>query len=146
MSEINSTNAAKYYTRVIRLHLSGMGSTKISRIIPVSKPTIDRWIRNFAHEHQCSVKMSRKLHLKTLPTSESLRMDNDSMSNELENSHPSQPSPTTNLDVASLQAEISRLKSQLAQASLRADAFDELINVAEKQFNISIRKKAGAKQ
>lgn len=31
-------------------------------------------------------------------------------------------------------------------ANMRADAYNELINVAEKQFNISIRKKAGAKQ
>ena len=49
-------------------------------------------------------------------------------------------------DVKALQAEISRLKKELAHESLRADAFNELINVAEKQFNISIRKKAGAKQ
>ena len=49
-------------------------------------------------------------------------------------------------DVKALQAEIARLKKELAHESLRADAFNELINVAEKQFNISIRKKAGAKQ
>ena len=34
------------------------------------------------------------------------------------------------------------LKKVLAQESLRADAFKELIDVAEKQFNISIRKKS----
>ena len=49
-------------------------------------------------------------------------------------------------DVKVLQAEIACLKKELAHESLRADAFNELINVAEKQFNISIRKKAGAKQ
>lgn len=146
MSEIKSSNAAKYYTRVIRLHLSGMGSRRISKIIPVSQPTIDRWIRNFANEHQCSVKMSRKLRLKSLPIEGSLQSENDRMPCDIEESQPSPFSPEANVDVASLQAEISRLKSQLAQASLRADAFDELINVAEKQFNISIRKKAGAKQ
>lgn len=140
MSEIKSSNAAKYYTRVIRLHISGMGSKRISKIIPLSKPTIDRWIRNFANEHQCSVKMSRKLRLNSLPSG-SLQSDNDCMSCDLKESQPSPSSPDANVDVASLQAEISRLKSQLAQVSLRADAFDELINVAEKQFNISIRKK-----
>ena len=45
-----------------------------------------------------------------------------------------------------MQAEIRRLKKKHAYESLRADAFIELINVAEKQFNISIRKKVGGKQ
>ena len=44
-------------------------------------------------------------------------------------------------DIKTLQAEIARLKKELAYESLRADAYNELINVAEKQFNISIRKK-----
>jgi hypothetical protein len=43
-------------------------------------------------------------------------------------------------------AEIALLKEKLRMANMRADAYNELINVAEKQFNISIRKKAGAKQ
>lgn len=90
--------------------------------------------------------MSRKLRLNSLPIEGSSQSENDRMSCDIEESQPSPSSPDTNVDVASLQAEISRLKSQLAQASLRADAFDELINVAEKQFNISIRKKTGAKQ
>lgn len=42
--------------------------------------------------------------------------------------------------------QISILKKALRVEELRADAFDELINVAESKFNISIRKKAGAKQ
>ena len=49
-------------------------------------------------------------------------------------------------EIQALQAEISRLKKALAQESLRADAFKEQIDEAEKQFNISIRKKAGARQ
>lgn len=43
-------------------------------------------------------------------------------------------------DVKALQAEIARLKKELAHESLCADAFNESINVAEKQFNIFIRK------
>ncbi|MFQ7114425.1 MAG: transposase, partial [Hallella bergensis] len=53
---------------------------------------------------------------------------------------------TKDSEVKALQAEIRRLKKELAHESLRADAFNELINVIEKQFNISIQKKAGAKQ
>ena len=45
-------------------------------------------------------------------------------------------------EMQALQAEISRLKKALAQESLRADAFKEQIDEAEKLFNISIRKKS----
>lgn len=48
-------------------------------------------------------------------------------------------------DVSVLQAEIKRLRKALEHESLRADVYDEMINVAEQQFGISIRKKAGTK-
>lgn len=44
-------------------------------------------------------------------------------------------------DVSTLQAEIKRLKKALEHESLRTDVYDEMINVAEQQFGISIRKK-----
>ncbi len=43
-------------------------------------------------------------------------------------------------------AEIARLKKELAKAELRAHALDTMIDVAEETLNIQIRKKAGAKQ
>ena len=49
-------------------------------------------------------------------------------------------------DVESLQAELKRLRRELTKAEIKAEAYDEMINVAESQFNIKIRKKAGAKQ
>ncbi len=49
-------------------------------------------------------------------------------------------------DVLALQKEIKQLRAQLTKAEIKAEAFDELINVAEAQFGIQIRKKAGAKQ
>jgi hypothetical protein len=49
-------------------------------------------------------------------------------------------------DVESLQAEVKRLRRELTKAEIKAEAYDEMINVAESQFNIRIRKKAGAKQ
>ena len=48
--------------------------------------------------------------------------------------------------VLELQAELKRLRAQLKKAEIKAEAYDELINVAEAKFNIPIRKKAGAKQ
>lgn len=49
-------------------------------------------------------------------------------------------------DVIALQKEIKDLRAQLTKAEIKAEAFDELINVAEAQFGIQIRKKAGAKR
>ena len=49
-------------------------------------------------------------------------------------------------DVLALQAELKKLRAQLVDAEIKAEAYDELINVAESKFHIQIRKKAGAKQ
>ena len=42
--------------------------------------------------------------------------------------------------------KIKRLEKELADACLARDFYNEMINVAERQFNISIRKKAGTRQ
>ncbi|WP_077196803.1 transposase [Prevotella ihumii] len=125
MWKYNCEKRNKYYDEVIRLYTQeGLGRTKISRIIPVGETTISRWIRNFASENQVKVIMKRRTFI-----------------------HSGTPiADAENTEIKDLQAEIARLKKELTHESLRADTFNELINVAEKQFNISIRKKAGAKQ
>ena len=42
--------------------------------------------------------------------------------------------------------QIEKLKKALEEETLRADAYDEMIDVAESTYKIPIRKKAGAKQ
>ena len=42
--------------------------------------------------------------------------------------------------------KIKRLERELADARLARDFYNEMINVAERQFNINIRKKAGTRQ
>ncbi|MDR1369770.1 MAG: hypothetical protein LBJ72_06550 [Dysgonamonadaceae bacterium] len=59
---------------------------------------------------------------------------------------PPAPVATPVNEVRSLQAEVVRLQAQLKAANLRADAYDEMINVAESKFKIAIRKKVGAKR
>ena len=49
-------------------------------------------------------------------------------------------------DYDALRAEITRLRKELREAKLRAEALDKMVDVAEGLFNIPIRKKAGAKQ
>lgn len=114
-----------YYDRVIKLYQEeGLSYERISKIIPVSSDTVSNWIRTFVAESRSSPRMAKTIH-------------------------PQEVSPVSgseSADIKVLQSEIARLKRQLAHETLRADAYDELINVAEKQFNISIRKKAGTKQ
>ena len=46
----------------------------------------------------------------------------------------------------SLEDKVKRLERELADATLARDFYNEMINVAERQFNIDIRKKAGTRQ
>ena len=59
-------------------------------------------------------------------------------------SMPAEQLPENN--VQALQAELKKLRAELLNAEIKAEAYDELINVAEAKFGIQIRKKAGAKQ
>ena len=125
MFKYNCAKRTKYYDDVIRLHTQeGMGQKRISKIIPVSESTIKRWIRNFVRE----TKVKEVVMKEQVQDSVTL--------------HGSQ----RDTDVKVLQAEIARLKKELAHESLKSAAFNEMINVAEKQFTISIRKKAGTRQ
>lgn len=56
-----------------------------------------------------------------------------------------EPKPNNSM-VDTRDAEIARLKAALEKAELRARALDTMIDVAEENFKIKIRKKAGAKQ
>jgi transposase len=114
-----------YFKEVIRLHQEhGYGEDRISRILPIGHSTVSRWIAIFASENS---KKSLQMQ-KSKPQKQSLRAE---------------PKAT---DVQGLQEEVARLRAQLKQEQLRADAYDEMINVAESKFNIAIRKKAGAKR
>ncbi|WP_077197292.1 hypothetical protein [Prevotella ihumii] len=121
MFKYNCTKRNLYYNKVIALHFEkGYGHSHIAKLIPVSEKTISRWICIFAEENQLRQSMKEK--------KSSARISGSASS---ENSE----------DLLSLRRELKALKEELAAASLRADAYDEMINVAEKQFNISIRKK-----
>ena len=57
-----------------------------------------------------------------------------------------QPGDTeSNEEIKALKAEIAHLKKELNNAQIKAELYNEMINVAERHFNIRIRKKSGAK-
>ena len=121
-----------YYDRVIELYLqTGYGRKRLSKLIPeVGEKTIMRWIANFVGENPQVASMKRAKATRPSPIPAS----------------PEAPTEDLPKDVQELQAELKRLRAQLTKAEIKAEAYDELINVAEAKFNIQIRKKAGAKQ
>ena len=111
-----------YLAEVIRLHCEyGYGEDRISRILPISHTTVSRWIAIFKAEKNKQVIPLKKKSTKVEAQAGAAK-------------------------VQALEAEIARLRSQLKGEKLRADAYDEMINIAESKFKIAIRKKAGAKR
>ena len=124
MYQLHTEKQRKYFAEVIRLHYEeGYGEDRIARILPIGHSTVSRWIAIFAKE-KGKVAMVEKSH-KTQGIN-TMRNDDD--------------------EVRKLQKRIMELEEQLLKAEIKAEAYDEMINVAEAKFKIPIRKKAGAKQ
>ena len=119
---------SNYFNEALRLHYQeNLTFSQISRIIPVERVTISRWVRRFAIENNISSYSSYEMVKSKLPK------------------EPVEEKMTSE-EVKVMKAENLKLRQQLRDAELRADLFNEIINVAEKQFNIPIRKKVGAKR
>ncbi len=124
MYQLKTKKQKEYFQEVIRLHYEeGYGEDKISRVLPIGHTTASRWIAIFAKEKGkiSGMNMKAKPQAKTAPKGQSQ-------------------------EVKRLQNRIKELEAKLFQAELKADFYDEMINVAEAKFKIPIRKKAGAKQ
>jgi transposase len=119
----------QYYDKVIEARMQhGYSVRRLTKIFPLSKHTIERWIANFAQDNpEVPIMKQRKVQT-TKPIVE--------------------PEPRQELpdDVKALQAELARVKEELRKEKLRADAYDTMIDIAEDMFKVPIRKKAGAKR
>jgi hypothetical protein len=125
--QLHTKKQQLYYEEVIRLHYEkGYVAYHISRILPIGHSTVSRWIAILASENdEKSDPMKKK---KSAP--------------------PSQPSPVSHeaIEFKALQEEVARFNARLKDEKLRADAYDEMINVAESKFKLAIRKKVGVKR
>ena len=129
MNHYSSTRDT-YLAQALTLSKQGLPVSTIVKLIPVDRATIYRWIAKFAVDN---------------PQEEPPVMARKSKKDA--QTQPEVPfNETLPDDVIALQKEIKDLRAQLTKAEIKAEAFDELINVAEAQFGIQIRKKAGAKQ
>ena len=107
----------------------GVGYRKLAAKYGVSRTTINKWVMIHQGIHN-------------LPLSEKqVKYNTSSM-----NSSKSKQSHEQLQHLDEMQAKIAMLEKQLQWEKLRADALDTMINIAEKQLDISIRKKSGNQQ
>ena len=125
-----SSKREQYYDKAMQLYFEeGMCGTHICKVLPISRTILYRWIAIFAEENPQVASMKRVKAVNKAPA-QSPEIQQEDLPR----------------DVQELQAELKKLRAQLNKAEIKAEAYDELINVAEAKFNIQIRKKAGAKQ
>ena len=144
-------NPGKRYSKsfkneVVTMYIESDESLRtLSANLGIPNPTIWRWIANFAEENPADTRLMDKIMTKSTnygPKKPSDGVEEDSPKQVVV----SQPRTTDGTPSLSAEEELRLLKIQLQKERLRADAYEEMINVAESKFNINIRKKAGAKQ
>ncbi len=121
--ELKST----HYDEALQLRKQGLSYRAISAKTGVSKTQLHRWLRIFAEKKP--LPMRRKVKARRAA-----------------GVRPPERTGTKAPSVETLEQKVKRLEKELGEARLRADFYDEMINVAESKFGIQIRKKAGAKR
>lgn len=112
---------ALYYDQVIDIYKKTRYSAhQIAKlcIVPVGRSTIKRWIANFVSENG------------TITPYTTMQSKQEHRDDELE----------------ALKAKVADLEGQLRIEKMRSRLNEKIIEIAEKKYNIPIRKKAGAKQ
>ena len=129
MSIYRTSLRDQYYEEAVNLCVKeGLSIRGISKIIPVGKSTIAKWIANFAEDNPHIASIMKKRSTKQAP-----QIEQEPRADLLE-------------DMKALQEEVLRLKKELRHEKMRADAYDMMIDLAEDAFKIPIRKKSGAEQ
>lgn len=117
-------------TQIIQEYLTqGGGFRKLAEKYGISRTTICKWVMIYQGIHNLPLTEKQQKHSVY------------SMSNKHNKSNTEQLESTE-----ALQQKIAVLEKQLEWEKLRVEALDTMINIAEKDLNISIRKKPGAQQ
>jgi transposase-like protein len=107
----------------------GIGYRQLAAKYGVSRSTICKWVQIHQGIHNIPpTQKQQKYYLSTM------------------NSTPENTAAEDCKNKQALEQKIALLEKQLAWEKLRADALDTMINIAEKQLDISIRKKSGSQQ
>ena len=126
----------------VRLYEEGWSQRQIAKKFNRSQSNIWNWINKFAKDLD-NPDMKKKRIRSGKGKAKAQRMTGIMAP---ETTPESVPQSTPASKDESPEEKIKRLERELADARLARDFYDEMINVAERQFNISIRKKAGTRQ
>ncbi|MCW3108593.1 MAG: transposase [Segetibacter sp.] len=116
--------------QIIQEYLAtGCGYRKLQKKYGFSRTTICNWVQVYQGVHNLPpTVLQQKHYLNPMERKEKNKLEGSSEKEQ------------------ELLQKIASLEKQLAHQELRAEVLDTLINVAEKQLNISIRKKPGTQQ
>lgn len=116
--------------QIIQEYLNtGCGYRELQAKYGISRTTICKWVNIYQGIHNLPPTHLQQKHYINPMDQKAKKQQAGSSENE-----------------AALLQKIASLEKQLAHQELRAEVLDTLINVAEKQLNISIRKKPGTQQ
>lgn len=117
-------------TQVIEEYLTqGGGFRKLSSKYGISRTTICKWVLIHQGIHNLPPTLKQEKYATSSMNSNKKKLTSEQLSsNEI------------------LQQKIELLQKQLEWEKLRTEALDTMINIAEKQLNIQIRKKSGNQQ
>ena len=104
----------------------GVGYRLLAKKYGVSQTTINKWVMIHQGIHNLA------------PTEKQQKYYLSAMNNKPDNTAAGEAEKTQELT-----QKIALLEKQLAWEKLRSEALDTMINIAEKQLDISIRKKSG---
>ena len=108
---------------------SGCGYRQLQKKYGISRTTICKWVQVYQGIHNLApTDLQQKHYINPMERKEKNKQDGTSEKEQ------------------ELLQKIASLEKQLAHQEMRAEVLDTLINVAEKQLNISIRKKSGTQQ
>ena len=121
MAFYQTEHRLNYYDQVVEIYQkTGYSAYRIAKLglVPICRNTIARWIANFVSEN------GDKAPVRYMQSHQEQRDE------ELE----------------ALKAKVADLEEQLRIEKMRGRLNERIIEIAEKKYNIPIRKKAGAKQ
>jgi transposase-like protein len=107
--------------------VDGMTYQQLSQKYGVSRSTINKWVLVYQEIHNLPRTAKQKTH------------DLQQMAINGITDNPIQ-------DQTSLEQKVALLEKQLAWEKMKATALDKMIDIAEKELNIDIRKKPGTEQ
>lgn len=117
-------------SQVIQEYLeTGVGYRKLAAKYGISRTTINKWVMIHQGIHNISATAKQQQYYLS------------AMNSSTEKSN-----PVKQQEMLAMQEKIALLEKQLQWEKLRADALDIMINVAEQQLDIKIRKKSGSQQ